>query len=62
MTLLNLDRYWRSNDDWYRWDDKKEALVPCDDAPEEAKKSYLRYREQVKEISQRERKTGRIIL
>ena len=42
----NIDLYWKSNKDWYHWDEEVEGYVINDDAPEEAKESYERYLEQ----------------
>lgn len=50
--MTRLDVYWQNNENWYHY----EGFTPVinDDAPEEAKESFKRYLEQVKE----KKKTG----
>ena len=45
--MTRLENYWMSNKDWV--DFSKEDVCVKEDAPEEAKKSYKIYLEQVKE-------------
>ena len=45
--MKKLDYYWRSNPDWWHWDENMFPVVN-DDAPEEAKESYKHYLEQLK--------------
>lgn len=44
--IKNLDLFWTSNREWYHYRDGYIAQVN-DDAPEEAKKSYEHYKEQM---------------
>lgn len=39
------DVYWKKNDDW--WEFRNHIPVVRDDAPEEAKRSYAHYQEQI---------------
>lgn len=43
-----LDMQWLDNDDWWDVDEKGHMYVK-DDAPDEAKKSYNHYLEQIKQ-------------
>ena len=45
--MTKLERYWMSNRSWIRF--TSNGPVVRDDAPEEAKASYQKYLEQVKE-------------
>jgi len=45
--MKKIDHYWQSNPDWWHWDENMNKVVN-DDAPEEAKKSYEHYLEQLK--------------
>ena len=51
--MTKLDFYWKSNKSWYHRDDVTLSCVINDDAPEEAKKSYQNYLEQLKEASKK---------
>ena len=45
--MRKLELYWRTNSDWFHFDENLRAVIN-DDAPEEAKESYRRYMEQRK--------------
>lgn len=47
--MKRLDYYWRSNKEWYHWDEEKAHYIVNNDAPDEAKESYNHYLEQLKE-------------
>ena len=47
--MRQLDLYWMSDPDW--WEIKNHIPTVRDDAPEEAKESYKRYKEQLKSAS-----------
>lgn len=52
--MVRLESYWSSNKDWWHWDNG--IRVMNDDAPEEAKESFRRYKQQLADI---DRRTGR---
>lgn len=62
MIRIERDTYWLDHLDECEWDDKRNGLVPRKDASDEVKKSFERYREQIKPYRELERRTGRIIV
>ena len=45
--MTKMDYYWRTNPDWYYFDDEGRRRIKPD-APKEAKESFKRYCEQMK--------------
>lgn len=55
--MVKLDYFWCTNKEWYHIEDGKDVLN--DDAPLEAKESFLRYTKQCEDI---DRRTGRWLI
>ncbi len=53
--MVNLESYWMNKKEWSHFEDGR--LVVNDDAPEEAKKSYRKYLDQLADIDQRTNRT-----
>ena len=49
--MVKLESYWHSNREWFHFN--VQGLVLNDDAPEEAKRSYQRYLNQLADIDKR---------
>jgi hypothetical protein len=49
--MVKIESYWHSNQEWFHFD--AQGLVLNDDAPEEAKRSYKIYLNQLADIDRR---------
>lgn len=54
--------YWKTDENWFHFDEEQEIFVINDDAPQKAKESYEKYVQMIHEISKRQHETGYNIL
>lgn len=56
--MVKLEGYWLTNEEWWHWTEHG-GIIMNDNAPDEAKESYRKYKKQLADI---DRRTGRWIV